>query len=202
MDIASADLDPLDLERLVNSVVVPRPIAWITTLDESGRGNLAPFSYFNVVSSGHPPIVMVSFSPKGKKDTLANLVARGEFVVNLVSDELRAAMVASSAPLAAGDDEARRVGLDTAASASVSVPRLAAARAALECRTHATQPVGEFTMVFGAVAHFHVDDAVIRDGRVDPALLAPVGRLGGSLYATVSEPYRLERPEAAPDQAG
>src|SRR4249919_1057454 len=102
MEYDTAKLTPLANERLINSLVVPRPIAWVTTVDAEGRGNLAPFSYFNVVSGGTPPVVMISFSTKGYKHTLANLVETGEFVVNVVSYELSEAMVASSGEYPAG----------------------------------------------------------------------------------------------------
>ena len=194
MEFDTTALTPVENERLINSLVVPRPIAWVTTLDAEGRGNLAPFSYFNVVSGGTPPIVMISFSTKGYKHTLANLVATGEFVVNVVSHELSAAMVASSGDYPSGVDEAALVGLDVAPGAAVRPGRLAAAPAALECRTVSTSPVDAFTVALGRVVHIHVADAVLRDGRVDPALLQPVARLGGSLYAALGDAYRIERP--------
>jgi flavin reductase (DIM6/NTAB) family NADH-FMN oxidoreductase RutF len=200
LEVDTQALTPLDCERLINSLVVPRPIAWITTIDETGVGNLAPFSYFNVVSGGSPPVVMVSFSPKGRKDTLANLVDTGEFVVNIVDESLRAKMVESSGEHAPGVDEAALLGLATEPSVAVAPPRLALARAALECRTDGTYPIDDYTVAFGRVARLHVADAVIRDGRVDPQLLAPVGRLGGSLYTTVTKVYRMERPSVVADQ--
>ena len=199
MDVATHKLSPLESERLINSLVIPRPIAWITTVDLEGRRNLAPFSYFNVVSGGSPPVVMVSFSPKGPKHTLANLVATGEFVVNVVTGALREAMVASSAEVEAGVDETEVVGLETAPSAEVRPPRLAAAPAALECLLLETKGIDEFVVAFGRVVHIHVADDVLAGERPDALLIRPVGRLGGSLYTTVDETYRLDRPtKAAP----
>lgn len=194
MDIDSAGLSALDSERLINSLVIPRPIAWVTTIDAAGRGNLAPFSYFNVISSGPPPAVMISFSPKGRKDTLHNLTRTGEFVVNVASDNLREQMVASSAEFGLSIDEAEVLGLAMTPSAAVRPPRLAAARASLECVTVGTQPIDDFTIAFGRVVHLHVGDEVLRGGRIDPVLLAPVGRLGGSLYTTVTDAYKISRP--------
>lgn len=187
------DLSDRELEHLVNSLVVPRPIAWLSTLNKDGIGNLAPFSYFNVVSSS-PPIVMVSFSPKGKKDSLANIRDSGEFVVNVATHRLRHTMVGSAADLEHGVDEAEALGLTTAASVSVTPPRIAEAAAAMECRLHDVIPVFDSTMVLGQVLHVHVDDRAIRDGRVLPELLCPVSRLGGSLYATVTTTYKIARP--------
>ena len=198
MHVDTSTLAPLDSERLINSLVVPRPIAWISTVDSAGRGNLAPFSYFNVVSGGTAPVVMVSFSAHGEKHTLANLVETGEFVVNVASDDLREAMVASSADAPAGTDEARALGLATSTSTVVRPPRLSGARAALECRTTDTLRIDDFTVAFGRVVHIYISDEVIRDGRVDPLLLAPVGRLGGSLYSTVAATHRMPRPAALP----
>jgi flavin reductase (DIM6/NTAB) family NADH-FMN oxidoreductase RutF len=196
VDVDAAGLSALDSERLINSLVIPRPIAWVTTTDMAGRGNLAPFSYFNVVSSGPPPAVMISFSPKGRKDTLHNLVDTGEFVVNVVSDDLREEMVASSAEFGLSIDEAEVLGLGMTPSVKVRPPRLAGARTALECRTIGTHSVDSSTVAFGRVVHLYIADAVLRDGRVDPVLLAPVGRLGGNLYTTVSDVYRISRPNA------
>jgi flavin reductase (DIM6/NTAB) family NADH-FMN oxidoreductase RutF len=202
MHVDMSTLAPLESERLINGIVVPRPIAWITSVDSAGRGNLAPFSYFNVVSGGTIPVVMVSFSSHGEKHSLANLAETGEFVVNVVSDELREAMVASSADVPAGTDEARLLGLATTSSTAVRPPRLADARAALECRTSDTLRIDDFTIAFGRVVHVYISDAVIRDGRVDPQLLAPVGRLGGSLYTTVSTIHRMPRPSSLPPAGG
>jgi flavin reductase (DIM6/NTAB) family NADH-FMN oxidoreductase RutF len=194
MDVATESLTRLESERLINSLVIPRPIAWITTIDGGGQLNLAPFSYFNVVSGGTPPVVMVSFSPKGPKHTLANLVATGEFVVNVVGEGLREAMIQSSAEYAAEIDEVAVVGLHTAPSAVVGPPRLAAAPAALECRLIETKRIDEFVVAFGRVVQIHVADDVVVSGRPDPSLIRAVGRLGGSLYTTVSDVYRLRRP--------
>jgi flavin reductase (DIM6/NTAB) family NADH-FMN oxidoreductase RutF len=193
MEYNVENLSGLELEHLVNSLVVPRPIAWVSTQNADGAGNLAPFSYFNVVSSS-PPVVMVSFSPKGKKDSLANIRASGEFVVNVATHHLRHTMVCSAADLEHGHDEAEALGLATLASVTVAPPRIADASAALECRVHEVIPVFGSTVVLGRVLHIHVDDDVIRDGRVLPELLCPVSRLGGSLYATVTETYRIVRP--------
>lgn len=193
MEYNVKDLSERELEHLVNSLVVPRPIAWLSTLDRDGVGNLAPFSYFNVVSSS-PPIVMVSFSPKGKKDSLANIRDRGEFVVNVATHHLRHTMVSSAADLEHGIDEAEALGLQTVPSMAVSPPRIREASAALECHVHEVIPVFDSTLVLGRVLHVHVEDRVIRAGRVLPELLCPVSRLGGSLYATVTETYKIPRP--------
>jgi flavin reductase (DIM6/NTAB) family NADH-FMN oxidoreductase RutF len=193
MEYNVENLTDRELEHLVNSLVVPRPIAWLSTHDKDGVGNLAPFSYFNVVSSS-PPVVIVSFSPKGDKHSLENIRATGEFVVNVVSHRLRHPMVVSAADLHATVDEAEVLGLSMAACQVVAPPRIAEAAAALECRIHDEIPVFGSTVVLGQVVHVHVDDEVIRDGRVVAELLSPVSRLGGSLYSTVTETYKIPRP--------
>lgn len=186
-----------DHQRLLNSLVVPRPIAWVTSLDGHGRRNLAPFSYFNLVSR-IPPIVVISIT--GAKDTLANVQARGEFVVNVATRDLAEQMVMSSAVLEPHVDEVEHVGLRTVPSSTVTVPRLEAARAALECVLHRVERIGDGTLVFGVVQHVHVSDDVMRDGRVITEVLMPVGRLGGSEYCLVAETLRITRP--GPDAVG
>lgn len=186
-------LSDLDLQHLVNSLVVPRPVAWISSQNRQGVGNLAPFSYFNAVSSA-PPVVMVSFSPKGKKDSLTNIRETGEFVVNVATQHLRHTMVSSSADVDYGVDEAELLGLAMADSVVVRPPRIADARASMECRVHDLVPVFGSTVVLGRVVHVHVSDEVIRDGRVVAELLCPVSRLGGSFYATVTSAYKIQGP--------
>lgn len=199
MEFDVSSLAAVQRVNLVNSLVVPRPIAWVGSLDAHGVGNLAPFSYFNLVSSS-PPVVMVSFSA-GRKDSLANIVETEEFVVNVVSHDLRHPMVASAAEVASQVDEAEVTGLELVPSTAVAPPRLAAAAAALECRLHQVIPVYESHMVLGRIEHIYVADELIRQDRVVAELLAPVGRLGGSLYTTVTHSYRIDRPTTDdPDQ--
>jgi flavin reductase (DIM6/NTAB) family NADH-FMN oxidoreductase RutF len=200
VDYDISDLSPPEREQLMNSLVVPRPIAWVSTLDAAGVGNLAPFSYFNLVSSS-PPVVMIAFSAKGRKDTLANIEARREFVVNVVHHDLRHPMVVTAANVAAEVDEATLLGLEMRPSVAIATPRLAEAVATLECRLHQVIPVFDSRMALGTVEHVQVSDEVLRDGRVAAELLAPVARLGGSLYTTVTDAYRIDRPRSEePDE--
>lgn len=200
MEFDVANMAARDRVNLVNSLVVPRPIAWVSTLDKDGIGNLSPFSYFNLVSSS-PAVVMFALGGTGRadghatrKDTLDNVVATEEFVVNVVGHDLRHPMSASSAEVAADVDEAEATGLATVASTRVRPPRLAAAPAAFECSLHQVVPVYDGHVVLGRVEWIHVSDAAMRGDRVIPELLAPVARLGGSLYTTVTDSYRIERP--------
>jgi flavin reductase (DIM6/NTAB) family NADH-FMN oxidoreductase RutF/enamine deaminase RidA (YjgF/YER057c/UK114 family) len=202
MNDAAATTDPLELDLaaldereryfLLTSVVVPRPIAWVSTLAPDGTRNLAPYSYFNACSAT-PPIV--HFTSTTSRDSLANVKATGEFVVNVVDEELAPAMRVSSAALYSGEDEFEVAGLQTVPSRTVAPPRVAGAKVALECRLRQLLEMGEGTMVFGDVLHIHVERSVWRDGRVDPKLLRPVGRLSAPYFATVSEVYSLELPE-------
>jgi flavin reductase (DIM6/NTAB) family NADH-FMN oxidoreductase RutF len=127
--------DPADPEvnayKLLNSLVVPRPIAWVSTVDAEGRGNLAPHSFFTV-ASGRPPVIL--FSSLGHKDTVTNIEQTGEFVVSITSEDLFEQVNASSAPFEHGDDEARLLGIDTEPSTTVRPERVAASPASIECR--------------------------------------------------------------------
>jgi flavin reductase (DIM6/NTAB) family NADH-FMN oxidoreductase RutF len=198
MDAPDAlELDPAALQAreryfLLTSVVVPRPIAWVSTLDPDGARNLAPYSYFNACSAT-PPIV--HFTSTSSRDSIANVRATGEFVVNIVSDDIAAAMRVSSAAFDSGEDEFEHAGLRAAPSHTVKPPRVARAKVALECRLRQILEIGEGTMAFGDVLHVHVEQSVWRDGGVDPTLLRPVGRLSGLDYTTVTDVYQLGLPE-------
>jgi flavin reductase (DIM6/NTAB) family NADH-FMN oxidoreductase RutF len=189
------DLDSLEPRAryfLITAAVVPRPIAWVSTVDEQGNRNLAPYSYFNACSAT-PPIV--HFTSTAPKHSIANVKATGEFVVNIVSHDLAQAMRTSSAVFRPGEDEYEWAQLDAVPSVRVRPPRVARAKVALECRLRKLLEMGEGTIAFGDVLHVHVDVSVWRDGRIDPTLLAPVGRLSGMDYTTVTDVYRLEIPE-------
>ena len=177
------------------AVVVPRPIGWISTLSAEGVANLAPYSFFNAFSED--PFYL-AFGTEGKKHTLRNIEATGEFVFNLVTFELRDAMNASSTSLAG--DEFEMAGLEKAASRLVKPPRVAASPVALECKHFQTVALPgddggvNNWLVIGRVIGVHIDDAVIRDGRVDTTALKPIARLGYREYTTVENVWKLQRP--------
>jgi flavin reductase (DIM6/NTAB) family NADH-FMN oxidoreductase RutF len=205
MDIDPATLTPRDRHLLLTALVVPRPIGWISTLDASGRPNLAPYSFFNLVASS-PPTLIVSIGQRGAgpKDTLANLRATGELVVNVVSDDLTAAMNASSVESGRGPRRVRVRGLTPAPSAVVRPPRVAAARAHLEARVvdeiavRDDDGVASNHVVFARIVHVHVDDAILTPPhRIDTAALAPVARLAGTAYGRLGELFSLARPGGA-----
>lgn len=180
------------------ALVAPRPIGWISSLDAEGRANLAPYSFFNAVDDD-PPIVM--FSSSGWKHTVANVEATGEFVCNLASAHLQSEMNISSAQVPAGVDEFELAGLEKAPSRLVRVPRVAAARAALECRllrivelTDLAGQACDARVVFGQVVGIHIDDAMVSNGRVDMSRLQLLARLGYKDYSVTSEVFEMDRP--------
>lgn len=188
--------DPLELGqtamyRLLTSLIVPRPIAWVSTLSDTGVRNLAPLSYFNLIST-QPPVVHITVS--GEKDTLHNIRASGEFVINTVTRDLVEAMNLTAAPFPPGEDEFRWAGLEEAASTTVKPPRVAAAVAAMECRLHSSLTIGNGTMLFGEVLLIHTSEQLWDGGEIPAERLPAVGRLSGSAYADTTAVFRLVRP--------
>jgi flavin reductase (DIM6/NTAB) family NADH-FMN oxidoreductase RutF len=187
----------------LNAIVVPRPIGWISSLDADGRANLAPYSFFNAVAYRPPQVMFSAAGPHergGLKDSVANIAATGEFVVNLATWSLREAMNASSIAAPHGDDEFARAGLTKAPSAVVGPPRVAESPAHLECvlsrivELEGPAPDRPNRMVIGRVVGVHIADAVLRERVIDIALLDPIARLGYDQYARVREAFRMTRP--------
>jgi flavin reductase (DIM6/NTAB) family NADH-FMN oxidoreductase RutF len=180
------------------AIVAPRPIGWISTRAPDGRVNLAPYSFFNAFNS-LPPIV--GFSSEGCKDSASFARDSGEFVANLASRDLMQAMNLTSAALPRGDSEFTHAGLAMAPCRLVKAPRVADAHAALECKVVEIVPLknarGEAIdsyLVLGEVVAFHIDDALIRDGRFDTAAAQPLARCGYQDYAVVESLVALARP--------
>ncbi|TQL52955.1 flavin reductase family protein [Subtercola boreus] len=189
-----------DFIWMIKNSVVPRPIAWVQTQNAAGRGNLAPYSYFNLVSMD-PPTLMISFV--GQKDSYDNIKETGEFVVNMVSEGLAEVETASAAILPAEVDEIALLGLATIPSTRVAPPRLAVAKVALECVFLSEIEVYDTRVIIGQVLGIHADDDILDEsGRVDVLKYRPVGRLGGSLYTTVTNQYRHVVPGATPEWIG
>ena len=194
-------LDPHGLpHNPFKAIVSPRPIGWISTLNAAGLPNLAPYSFFNAVADTPPMVLYSSTGAKNRekegKDTVANIRATGEFVVNIVSKALRDAMNASSAPLPHGVDEFEAVGLEKARCEVVAPPRVKAAPASLECRMWKIidLPGEANTLVIGEVVGVHIDETLLRDGMLDVTLYQPLSRLGYRDYAAVTEVFALKRP--------
>jgi flavin reductase (DIM6/NTAB) family NADH-FMN oxidoreductase RutF len=182
--------------RLLTAVVVPRPIAWVSSLDADGVGNLAPHSFFSVACA-RPPIV--SFTSVGAKDTLANVLATGEFVVNVATRPLLEQVNNSSAPFGPDVDEAARLGIDLEPSDLVAPPRVAQSPASLECVLHSTLELGDSTLVLGRVLAITVRDDALVDGRPAMAALQPLSRLGGDEWGLPPEVIRIRRPASPED---
>jgi flavin reductase (DIM6/NTAB) family NADH-FMN oxidoreductase RutF len=183
----------------IKAIVAPRPIGWISSQDAEGRVNLAPYSFFNAFSS-RPPII--GFSSEKLSDSLHNAQQTGEFVFNLVTAALAAAMNATSAAVPPEIDEMVLAGLDAAPSRMVKPPRVAASPASLECKVlqiiHLHDLDGAPTrshLVLGQVVGVHIDKAFLRDGKFDTAAAQPLARCGYlSDYAVVRELFEMPRP--------
>lgn len=179
------------------ALVVPRPIGWISTLAKDGTPNLAPYSFFNAVSTD-PHVVM--FASAGRKDSQRNAEEQGEFVCNLATWEQRDEMNASSAMVGPEVDEFLLAGLETEPSRMVKPPRVKGAPAHFECVWMQTLPIvgrdGRHTydVVFGEVVGVHIDERYLRDGLVDVAAMKPIARLGYMDYAVVDEVFAMKRP--------
>jgi flavin reductase (DIM6/NTAB) family NADH-FMN oxidoreductase RutF len=177
-----------DFIWMVKNAVVPRPIAWVGSESCSGNGNLAPYSYFGLVTMD-PPTLMVSFI--GDKHSYDNIRETGEFVVNLISDGLAEVSTASAAAVPRELDEAALLGLATLPSRRIAPRRLAEAKVALECTRLSEVALHDARVVFAEVVAVHADDAILDEtGRIDTLSYRPVGRLGGSTYTTVASHYR------------
>ena len=185
----------------LKAIVSPRPIGWISSQGSDGSVNLAPYSYFNAISE-QPPMVMFSSAPGGdtSKDSLRNVLETKEFVVNVVSAALGDAMNVSSGSFPYGTNEFDEAGLEMAACETVSVPRVKAAPAALECclwqviELPAPENGRVSTMVIGTITGIHIADDVIVDGKVDVAAYQPLARLGYMDYAQITELFAIQRP--------
>jgi flavin reductase (DIM6/NTAB) family NADH-FMN oxidoreductase RutF len=190
--------------KLMIGCVVPRPIAWVSSVDANGVPNLAPFSYFMAITHD-PPTIAFSSSPRalaggarGKKDTLRNVEATREFVVNVVDDALAEQMNVTSGDYTPDVDEFVQAGLEVAPSLKVKAPRVAAAPINMECRVVQIIPVGNLpsNLVIGEIVQLHFRDDVYdpATGRLDMHRLRPVGRLAGHLYTHVHEIFEMKRP--------
>lgn len=184
------------------TTILPRPIAWVSTVSPEGHTNLAPFSFFQAVCARPPTLLFCPANDRhGRpKDTLRNVEATGEFVVNLVSFALAEPMNATSASLPHGESEFERFQVMSAPALKVRPPRVAAAPVSFECRLDRIIHLGEGPIaghiVIGRIIHFHVQDAVLAaDGKPDPRKLDLIGRAGRNDYVRLGELFRLERPE-------
>ena len=188
--------------KLLIGCVVPRPIAWVSTLDLAGVRNLAPFSFFNGIGS-NPPALSISVnyvdSHDQRKDTLRNISDTGEFVVNIVDEDLAQAMNATAASYPSGVDEFEIAGVAAAPSVTVRPARVAGAPVSLECKLFTLVPVGEgpgsATVVIGVIQMMHIRSDIIDERHhIDITKLRPIARLAGAAYAYVHDTFDMVRP--------
>lgn len=182
------------------ALVVPRPIGWISTVSHAGVVNLAPYSFFNLVS-GTPPFVM--FASKPRKDSQRNAEETGEFVCNMATYDLREVVNASSTEWGAAISEPERVGLEMAPCREVKPPRVARSPIALECKYFKTVELvssdgtlNASSVVIGEVVGIHIDNSVIVNGVVDVTRVQPLARLGYMDFCAVNELFAIQRPAA------
>jgi len=206
MEIDPQAVDPTAVYKLLIGCVVPRPIAWVSTVSPDGIRNLAPFSFFMGVC-GDPPTVAFSAGPRSRpapgvprvKDTVRNLEASGDFVINVVDDARAEQMNVTSGEYPPDIDEFAVAGLTPTPSVRVRPPRVQEAPISLECRTHQILPVGRgpHSLVLGEIVYFHVRDELYDapTGRIAMARLHPVGRLAGNWYTHVHDLFEMKRPD-------
>jgi len=190
-----------DVHRILIGAVVPRPIGFVSTVSAEGVTNLAPFSFFNAVCSD-PPVLCFAAARRGsgaKKDTLANIEATGEFVINIVSEE-----IAEPMNLTAGDyppevDEFDLTGLTPVKSVLIKPPRVGQSHVSFECRLTHNIPVsdraGGSNLIIGEAVCIHVDDAILKGNRIDPDRLRAIGRMGGISYVRTADRFEIARPK-------
>ena len=201
-------LDPKTFDsfyRVLTGVVVPRPIAFVSTVSADGNFNLAPYSFFNAVGYDPPTIVFSSSRHVGgkQKDTLANIEQTGEFVVNVVVDDIAEAMNKTAAEFPAGVSEFEIAGLTPAPSDLIKAPRVAESPVNMECRLIQVVPIGkgahEHGLVIGEVILMHLRDDILDGHRVNHHILKPTGRLAGSMYCHTSDVFEMPRPVYQPE---
>ncbi len=202
MEISPTAIPWQSMYKILIGSVVPRPIGWISSLSPEGVPNLAPFSFFNAVCANPPHVVfcpMIRSTDGRPKDTLYNVRATGEFVVNLATEALAAAVNISSTEFDAEVDEFAIAGLTPVPAQSVRPPRVGESPIHLECQVaHIVdlgQAPGAGSVVIGRVVHVHVnDDVLIGEDKIDLARLKPIARLAGNAYARVTDIFEMERP--------
>lgn len=207
MDLDFSKLKPRERYKLLISLVVPRPIAWVTSLNPDGSVNAAPFSFFNAMGSD-PPILALGIGNHDRtrpKDTAANIKQSGFFVVNLVSEDLAEAMNITAVEFPEGVSEVKAAGLELAPSVHVLVPRIAQAPAAFECRLHSVLEIGRNRILIGEVLGAYVRDEFVSDPEklyVDSGALRLMGRMGGrGGYVRTSDRFEMPRKSLADWQA-
>lgn len=196
-------VDPSVAYKLLAATVMPRPIAWVISMDAAGRVNAAPYSFFNVMGSAPPTVAigMLADPERGFKDSAQNILDTREFVVNLVPERLVQAMNLTAIDAPRGVDEVALAGLTTTPSAHVAPPRITDSPVAFECRLHTKVETGPHQLVvIGQVIAVHIDDRFVLDGpraHIDTPALDLVARSYGSDYVRSRDTFQLARPKWA-----
>ncbi|SIS93252.1 flavin reductase family protein [Alicyclobacillus vulcanalis] len=196
------EMTPLECYKFLIGAVIPRPIAFVTTLSKAGVLNAAPFSFFNVVTPA-PPMVSVSVQRQNgqPKDTARNAVDSGAFVVHIVSEPYTEKINQTAATLPPDESEVALAGLTPVPSEAIEVPGVLEARVRMECVLEHALPLGgtrqapACDLLIGRVVRFHIDESLYHEGRIDPHGLAPVARLAGNDYSLLGHIWTLERPK-------
>ena len=201
--VAPSDINSIDLYKILISTVMPRPIAWVSTLSKDGIDNLAPFSFFTVASV-KPPILCFAPALKSvdsvptEKDTLRNIRETKEFVVNIVSRNLVEKMNQTSFEYAPHESEFDAVGLTRAQASLVKAKRVADSMVNYECKLVQIIDFGKEvqsgSLILGEIVMTHLDERIFKNGKIDMAELNPVGRLGGLWYSGINDRFELKRP--------
>lgn len=202
MEINPADIAGSALNRILLGTVVPRPIAWVSTVNEQGQPNLAPFSFFNAVCT-RPPTLLFCPGVRGldgaTKDTLRNIRSSGEYVINVVTEATAEAMNKTATELPADMNEFEFAGLAQSPSVKVKPPRVAASPVNFECQLRQIVDVGDGQpgsgwIVIGEIVHLHVaDEVLLPEYKIDIRALQPVGRLAGYGYARINDIFEMKR---------
>lgn len=189
MELSTSSLDHASIYKIMSGSVVPRPIAWVTTVNEQGLVNAAPFSAFTQLSQD-PPLVLIQMDKgSGEKDTSRNIRTTREFVINIANMALLEQLHLSATPLGPEQSEPATFNIALSDSKTVRPPRVAKAPVCFECRLFNSFDIGNepHTVIIGEILHFYVDDSVYLDGRIDQKKLDPVCRIGGPWYAPLGE---------------
>jgi flavin reductase (DIM6/NTAB) family NADH-FMN oxidoreductase RutF len=200
VEINIKDLEPKQIYKLMTSIIVTRPIAWISTISKEGIYNLAPLSYFAGISSD-PPLLLVSIGSKSKeekKDTWQNIEDTGDFVVNMVTLDVLEQMNITSIAFDKEIDEFEKAGLTPAPSSIVKAPRVKESPVNIECRRYEIIEIGKMGIIIGEVLKVHVRDDILNEkGYVDTTKLEIIGRLGGANYCIIDKrnTFELKRPD-------
>ncbi|WP_372663699.1 flavin reductase family protein [Cohnella sp.] len=201
ISIDPASQNERDNYKLLIGSIIPRPIAFVTTLSPGGVLNAAPYSYFNIVAA-NPPLISISVQRKNgqRKDTSRNAVENGAFVVHISDESYIRQINETAASLPPEESEVALAGLTPIASEKIGIPGIAEARIRMECVLEHAIPLGgaedspACDLLIGRIVCFHIDEALYENGHIDPVLLKPVSRLAGSSYSKLGEIFEIDRP--------